>query len=113
MFSWMGSDVISGIELVVVEGFSINGFTFWETLFELLNTSNGSNNTGDGILRVLLFISSDELLDSHIEHEESFIFITDALKKGKEIEFSSVSFKETLLDLSKFDLVIRVSELCQ
>lgn len=50
-------------------------------------------------------------MDGNIEHEESLIFLVNADKKSIEIEVSSVSFEETLLDLSKLNIVSRVSHL--
>jgi len=64
--------------LFEVESGSINSFTGWETGLGLFNSGDSSDDSSNSVLWVLLFVSSLELLDSSIEHQKSFILITDA-----------------------------------
>ena len=82
VLKWVSSDFISRLELLEVESGSINSFTGWETGLGLFNTGNCSDDSSNGVLWVLFFVSSLELLDSSVEHQKSFILITDAWEKS-------------------------------
>jgi len=82
VLKWVSSDFISRLELLEVESGSINSFTGWETSLGLFDSGNSSDDSSNGILWVLFFVSSLELLDSSVEHQKSFILITDAWEKS-------------------------------
>lgn len=101
----MSSNIIRRFELIPFHFGGVDGFTSWKTSFELLDSSNDGNDSGNSFLWVLVFFGSHELLDSSIEHKKGFVFITNALEESKEIEVTSEGFEHTLFDLSELDLV--------
>jgi hypothetical protein len=97
--------------LVVFESCGVDGFASWETLFELGDTSNDSNHSSNSFGWVLVLDGGFKLLESGIEHKKGFVFISDALKKGKKIELSAESLQDSLLNLGKLNLLFRSSKL--
>ena len=72
----------------------------WESSLELLETSNGSNNSTDQVWDGFLGNSSLELLESRVEDQESLIFIVDASKESIKAEVSTVGLNNTSEHLS-------------
>jgi hypothetical protein len=82
VLKWVSGDFISRLKLFEVESGSINSFTGWETGLGLFNSGNSEDDSTNGVLWALIFVSSLELLDSRVEHQKSFILITDAWEKS-------------------------------
>ena len=77
----------------------------------LLDTSNNQDNGSNGITGVLLGDGSLQLLESGIKDKESFVLLSNAGKKGEDIELSSEGLEESLLNLSELNFVSGSSEL--
>jgi len=76
-----------------------------------LYTSNSKDNCGNGILRALVLNGSLQFLESRIKNEKSFVFLSNAGKKGKDINVSTISLDDSLFDLGKLNSVWRGSKL--
>jgi len=115
VLDWVSGDIVSVIELLVVEGGGVDSFASWDSFLELLNSSDACNNSGDSIrssrLNISVLDSGLELLYGNVEHEKGLIFFVNAYKESIKIEISSISFEEALLDLSKLNFVSRMSHL--
>jgi hypothetical protein len=101
MFGWVSSNFVGRNKLVIFESGGVDGLTGWESLFELSNSSNGSDHASECFLWALILDSCFKLLECSVEDKKGFIFISDAFKKSKKIKFSSESLQDSLFDLSK------------
>ena len=97
--------------MVILEGRCVNSLASWPSLLGLLNSSNDQDHTTNGFIDVLIGDSFFDLLVSGIEHHEGLIFLTNAGEKGEDIEVTSESLEESLLDLSELDSLWGGSEL--
>ena len=108
---WVGNHVEGLIETLVVEGGGINGFAGWETLFELLN---GADNSNDGTNEVGIILGLDGSLEglvSNIEHESSLILIIDALEESLNVEVSTEGGEDSSECLGNLVFGFHMSEL--
>ena len=97
VLDWVSSDVISSLKSIVVESGGVDSFANWDSLLYLGNSSNGKNDSSDSIrsgsLSIFIIDGSFKLLDCSVENKKGLIFFTNALKKRKEVEISTVGLE--------------------
>jgi len=106
---WIFNKIKGGInwrfKWLIVEGWSIDCFTNWNSSFEWFNSHNKSDDTINNFIWVIILVGSLDLLESSVKKQKSFIFIANAIKKGFDIKFAAIGFQDTLLNLSNFNLI--------
>lgn len=86
VLNWVGHGIESILKLVEIERRGVNGLTSWETLLDLLNSSDCGNDSSNCIrdFSFRIFILNDflDLLNSNVEHEEGLVLFANADKKS-------------------------------
>jgi hypothetical protein len=49
MLNWVGSNIVSLIKLLVVEGGGVDSFASWDSFLELLDSGNTGNDSSNSI----------------------------------------------------------------